>query len=337
MIPITNFIRSDFKAIHPYTGIQLIKGELADKGAMVVLEEDTQAFIGLLTPLDLVRKPHLLVVDCLSSKPLLKPDSRLGEALGLMQETRQEVLAVVNNEEMKGLVFKNDLVQYLSTQKAWLERKRLEELNIIAHQQVEIEKALKIEKALYHSTKSARILLSTDGTILFLNKIAFESCTDAHRKLLAPGANLRDVAREIPHLVGNDFEGDFNRALQGKHMRMEHEAAAGDTKRWFKIEYNPVTVEQGLLGVSIVATDIHERKQNELLLDRHSQLLQELIYTQSHVLRRPVANILGLVNLISRKALLLEENKVFLDLLEASTRELDEIIKDIVNKASQLE
>jgi signal transduction histidine kinase len=50
-----------------------------------------------------------------------------------------------------------------------------------------------------------------------------------------------------------------------------------------------------------------------------------MIHQQSHTIRRPVANIKGLVNLFDLDTLT-EENKHLLDLIKASSDELDDII-----------
>lgn len=53
--------------------------------------------------------------------------------------------------------------------------------------------------------------------------------------------------------------------------------------------------------------------------------IRDIIYQQSHTIRRPIANIKGLVNLFDLNTLT-EENKHLLDLIKASSDELDDII-----------
>ncbi len=53
--------------------------------------------------------------------------------------------------------------------------------------------------------------------------------------------------------------------------------------------------------------------------------IKEMIYQQSHTIRRPIANIKGLVDLFDLDTMT-EENKHILDLIKESSDELDEII-----------
>lgn len=53
---------------------------------------------------------------------------------------------------------------------------------------------------------------------------------------------------------------------------------------------------------------------------------------QSHQVRRPVANVIGLIELFDENDLN-AENKELVDLLKISAKELENTITDIVNKA----
>ncbi|MCC9136771.1 CBS domain-containing protein [Pontibacter silvestris] len=337
MAPISKFIRHSYLTTSQYVGINAIKAELAHSNAIVVLDEDTQAFLGVLTPFDLIQKPHNLVVDCLSDKPVLAPDCKIEEALEVMENVHAEVLPVINNMELEGLIYKDDLIRFLSSQKTILEKRANNKRITIQRQNEVIEKAYRIEKALYYSTKSARLLLAPDGTVLFFNQTAYESSGAPPISLLHVGSNLRQYANDIPHLVGSNFDRDFEKALHGESVVVESELLYKEAGVWLRTEYNPVTVENQMVGVSVVTTDISERKHNELFINRQNEVLREIIHTQSHVLRRPVANILGLVNLLNRKAQMEGEDKMVLSMLEVSTKELDDIIRDIVEKASFVE
>ena len=61
--------------------------------------------------------------------------------------------------------------------------------------------------------------------------------------------------------------------------------------------------------------------------------LKDISYKNSHVLRSPVACIIGLVDLIEEHGIASDHNKEILHFLKASIRKLDEVIHDINDSA----
>jgi PAS domain S-box-containing protein len=80
--------------------------------------------------------------------------------------------------------------------------------------------------------------------------------------------------------------------------------------------------------------DITVLKQNELRIMRQNEQLMEIASINAHEIRRPVASILGLMQLINKATIKNEANRELLTHLETATRELDEIIKRIIDKTA---
>jgi PAS domain S-box-containing protein len=79
-----------------------------------------------------------------------------------------------------------------------------------------------------------------------------------------------------------------------------------------------------------------ENKKNQDHVKDQNLRLQEIASISSHDLRRPVATILGLVNLFDRKNLDTPLNREIVTHLEATAQELDEVIHAIVEKTVYL-
>ncbi|MDR6563133.1 MULTISPECIES: PAS domain S-box protein [unclassified Arcicella] len=84
--------------------------------------------------------------------------------------------------------------------------------------------------------------------------------------------------------------------------------------------------------VLIIIQDVTQRVNNEKqILDQLSRL-KAIAWQQSHGVRRPVANILGICHLLKTdKDITPEEKEQYIDLLFQSTEELDQVIHRIVN------
>ncbi len=99
------------------------------------------------------------------------------------------------------------------------------------------------------------------------------------------------------------------------------------------IKYNEDGTISHFLGT---IQDITQRKQNELEIEAQNQILEEIAEVSSHIIRRPVASILGLVTLFDFTNLNNPFNAEVLRLLEKTSKELDSIIHGIVEKTSTI-
>lgn len=71
-------------------------------------------------------------------------------------------------------------------------------------------------------------------------------------------------------------------------------------------------------------------------IQQKNKRLREIAWTQSHVVRAPVARIMGLIDLLSNDTSLCIKNKELLTMIVDSSRELDNVIKDIVYKTNDI-
>lgn len=90
--------------------------------------------------------------------------------------------------------------------------------------------------------------------------------------------------------------------------------------------------------------DITERKNFEISRSRYvsqieiqNEKLKNIAWTQSHIVRAPLARMLGIMNVIEDNNKDLDDTLMLLKLLRDSANELDEIIKDMVAKAQTLD
>jgi K+-sensing histidine kinase KdpD len=69
-----------------------------------------------------------------------------------------------------------------------------------------------------------------------------------------------------------------------------------------------------------------------LSIQQKNKKLQEIAWTQSHVVRAPVARIMGLIDLFSDDNSVSKDHKELINMIIDSSKELDNVIRDIVNK-----
>jgi len=128
---IEHLTRKDYLTINPYSGINAVKKQLLEYSAIVV--QDEEQFYGVLTTKDIVQNPRTLIIDCLTIKTLIDCEFTVEQTLSIMKNTQTDVLPVGKYEKMVGLVFKNDLYNYLDDYNAELERKIKERTQELEH------------------------------------------------------------------------------------------------------------------------------------------------------------------------------------------------------------
>ncbi len=105
--------------------------------------------------------------------------------------------------------------------------------------------------------------------------------------------------------------------------------------RIYQNSLQPVYNQENIIdSFVLVASDITEIKNNELKIMAQNEKLKKIAWQQSHEVRKPVANILGLITLIQ-----IDQEKIhdetYLNYLKYATEELDEIIHSIVRATDE--
>jgi PAS domain S-box-containing protein len=164
--------------------------------------------------------------------------------------------------------------------------------------------------------------------------------TSANERFLkATGLQLDELKQihytEIIH--SDDLEKvkeSFERARKGIATRFESRILI-QRKNSIKYVYQvtiPMVVNDQVVGVYILASNITERVLAEEKIKKQYQQLREIAQIQSHEVRAPLANILGLSNLLDQHAEVDPNNKMILSELVISARKLDHVIHKIVDK-----
>ena len=125
-------------------------------------------------------------------------------------------------------------------------------------------------KAIMNSTLEGIVLIGTDYKILAFNKQAQKNAK------MVFGSSLRELADFREYFANGDadlFERDAQKVFAGEHLNYDAKMSG----HWFHITYNPVYNDTDkLLGMSIIANNIDERKKAEEALQESNKKYQEL-------------------------------------------------------------
>jgi PAS domain S-box-containing protein len=196
------------------------------------------------------------------------------------------------------------------------------------------EAQLKKSEMLYRT-----ILNSTNDIYFFLNRdMKLLAVNDLGRKLLAQYWDAKnneeiEVAMARVHRLMPGSRDAVIRALQGETVEQETEIVRPNgTSIWYQIRNLPVYDNaNNIMGASVVFTNIHQRKMQQKEIEQKNQTLLEVAWSHSHEIRRPVASILGLVQLLQSDTKLLSDYE-FMSHMKEMTKELDSVIRKNIDR-----
>ena len=191
-------------------------------------------------------------------------------------------------------------------------------------------------KAIFDNTKHAILLLDREGRLLFFNQIAMENAKFFYKSELKYGESMAKYART--HEERSLLEERIGYAMNGQSIIVDEDIFNEQYKQslWFRMEFDPVYEDEQLIGVAIMMTDISAMKRASKRIENQNEALKEIAFLQSHRVRRPLANILGLVHIFNTKNMNDPFNQTVLEKLLLSSQELDDIIRSIVDKTYEL-
>jgi PAS domain S-box-containing protein len=130
------------------------------------------------------------------------------------------------------------------------------------------------------------------------------------------------------------WAGYYQRALNGERYTLIYENAHTNPAEssYYEVNFNPIYNEaHEIVGTGCFAREITSRLRSEREIIAQNERLRNIASLSSHELRRPVASMLGLINVIDFENFGTEENREAINLLLVVGNEIDEVIKAIVD------
>lgn len=185
-------------------------------------------------------------------------------------------------------------------------------------------------KAVFDSSKDIHLLIGSQMEVMAYNKAAANYIYATYNKNVKIGVHLLGLVSQ--HSTTRLVE-YIDLALKGKITQVEWNVKPHEANHfWFEVTFEPARgVHNDIIGVAINATDITTRKRDADFINQQNEALQRIATIQSHELRRPVASLLGLMEVLK-----LDENYVFnscYPMIEITINELDSKIRDIVHES----
>jgi PAS domain S-box-containing protein len=200
-------------------------------------------------------------------------------------------------------------------------------VGVLKKQRQEAQEAEIRLRSFFESSGSCHLLVGKKLEILAYNKAMADFVERMYQVKLFIGLKLNKILKDNQL---ETFLKDYRKVLNGSSVSFEQEYKyKGEEVIWMSVNfdagYNP---EGKVIGISYNATDITERKLNEQHIAKQNAALRRIAQIQSHEFRRPVASILGLMEIFKMNNYQTNEDEV--KMMQKATEELDHKIKTIV-------
>jgi PAS domain S-box-containing protein len=183
-------------------------------------------------------------------------------------------------------------------------------------------------KAIFDSSKDLFILLGKHLNVQAFNKAAFRYYKKAIDRDLVVGSFLSDYLEPV---ILKKLVRYYSAALAGHSVRTEFHVRKGTPHvAWLEVSFMPVTDANEMSGVALNVSDISARKKHEEQITLQNEALQRIAIIQSHELRRPVASLMGMIELIKLEQEHPYDDYAYFKMIETTVYELDDKICGIV-------
>jgi len=194
-------------------------------------------------------------------------------------------------------------------------------------------------RSLYNSAPCGLLTFEINGPIVYVNETLLKWLSVEEIEIVNKSfTDILDRAGVIYYEL-------FVRPILKMHQEVKEISFNIQTANGtFSCLFNGVAISGGeIINATIFKVEDRKKYENELLFKRtraeeekqsKSKALQEISFDQSHLVRAPLANILGLASLLEPMVQQDEEVKQIITMLQASASELDKQIRAIVDKAN---
>ncbi len=201
--------------------------------------------------------------------------------------------------------------------------------------EAELQKSEANLSTILETTNTAYFLLDNGLNVITFNQQASLFANNFLNRIPEEGNNFIELLKEERAL---EFSGYVSAVLQGGNINYDVSYPHADGQFFFfNVRMYPIrNNDDVIIGLMVAVYDVTDIKKYTSAIEEQNKRFREIAWLQSHIVRAPLARIMGIVNLLTENNLDTEEHTQFLKHLLSSADELDTIIKDITHKTQEI-
>jgi len=220
----------------------------------------------------------------------------------------------------------------------------LQEASLYQDLQVEMSENVSINKALRESEEHYRSLFLLNPSPMWIydaDNLMILQVNDAavkrygYSRVEFLGMNIEDVRpaskiSELHKILRKKKSPDPNRVVNTQHQTKGGQIFYVDVQ-CIKIPF------KGKNARLVISTDVTAQFEHALAIENQNAKLRDIAFMQSHIVRAPLARIMGLMSLILPGPNVVTQDKKLFEFLDISVKELDDVIRAIVSTSEETE
>ena len=188
-------------------------------------------------------------------------------------------------------------------------------------------------RALFDSAIDGFVLLDERCVIKLFNPKASESMKfNRDQSPFEMGRSIFDYVEtsRLPY-----FQGIITQVYQGETVDYDRMFRTGGAVSWIRYTLTPVREGEQIVGACITGRDVTARKLYLRSVEEQNKTFREISWMQSHLVRAPLARIMGLLPMLTNAADHAQRDEI-ISYLQVSAQELDGIIRQITEKSTRI-
>lgn len=208
----------------------------------------------------------------------------------------------------------------------------------------DITRGSKVEEQVVWTKDHLELLFNnTDELIWAINKDRYYLyMNNAFREIIF--AETETIPKDGDHVYLNtdfsqekiaEWEAFYTRAFKGERFTARTQSVDAETGQevCFEVSFNPLCKSKGkVTAIGCFARNITGLVKNEKAITDQNERLRHIASISSHELRRPIASLLGLINIMDRENFQNPDNREIIEHLLTVGKEIDETIRDIIDR-----
>jgi PAS domain S-box-containing protein len=137
--------------------------------------------------------------------------------------------------------------------------------------------------------------------------------------------------------VFNLYKDFYKRAFNNEAFKVVVNSALS-AKNYEELSFNPIcNKDDDVIGVNCFLRDVTEEYEYQKKIKMQNEQLREIAWLQSHKARMPVANLLGLLQLLGEPGQSDSSTEEIMGMIRETAKEVDDVIRDIAGRVNSLD
>lgn len=204
---------------------------------------------------------------------------------------------------------------------------------------VDVTEQKKTQEKIARDEENLRAIINNTSDLIWsidqhYNFISANNAFWQRLELKTGQSDSKPISGDFVRETLNEFESYYRRSFAGETFKIVRSDTIGGQAVFEEINFNPITDNKTgqVVGVSCFARDTTKQVLYTQMIEKQNEQLKQIAWIQSHELRAPVANILGLVPLLNKENLADPLNLEVVSFIEQETIRMDEIVRKITEQ-----